>query len=59
MTLQEKIIATSAPASVILIRVAVGAVFLTEGIQKLLFPGENGVGRQFFKGNRSVISMRW
>jgi len=45
MTLQEKIIATSAPAATILIRLAVGAVFLTEGIQKFLFPAENGVGR--------------
>ena len=45
MKLQERIIATSAPAAVILIRLAVGAVFLTEGIQKFLFPDENGVGR--------------
>ena len=37
--------ATIAPASVILIRVAVGSVFLTEGIQKLLFPNDLGVGR--------------
>ena len=36
---------TKAPASVILIRVLVGAVFLTEGIQKFLYPAENGVGR--------------
>jgi putative oxidoreductase len=45
MKLQERIIATSAPTAVILIRLAVGAVFLTEGIQKFLFPVENGVGR--------------
>ncbi len=36
---------TTAPASVILIRMAVGAVFLSEGIQKLLFPNDLGVGR--------------
>ena len=36
---------TNAPGWVVLIRVAVGAVFLSEGIQKFLFPGELGVGR--------------
>jgi uncharacterized membrane protein YphA (DoxX/SURF4 family) len=36
---------TTAPASVILIRIAVGAVFLSEGIQKFLFPNELGAGR--------------
>ena len=36
---------TSAPGWVILIRLAVGAVFLTEGIQKFLFPDALGVGR--------------
>jgi len=45
MTLFQKIISTNAPASVILIRLVVGAVFLTEGIQKFLFPGEVGAGR--------------
>jgi uncharacterized membrane protein YphA (DoxX/SURF4 family) len=30
---------------VILIRLVVGGVFLSEGIQKFLFPNENGVGR--------------
>src|SRR5215813_5074298 len=45
MNLRQNIIATSAPASVILIRLVVGGVFLSEGIQKFLYPGENGVGR--------------
>src|SRR6266542_2680423 len=45
MTFLERIFTTSAPASVILIRLVVGAVFLSEGVQKFLFPGENGVGR--------------
>ncbi|MCI0389776.1 MAG: DoxX family protein [Acidobacteria bacterium] len=45
MALHQKIISTSAPASVILIRLVVGGVFLSEGIQKFLFPAENGVGR--------------
>jgi len=45
MTLFQKIISTNAPASVILIRLVVGAVFLTEGIQKFLFPGALGAGR--------------
>ena len=45
MTLIERIISTTAPAWVILIRLMVGAVFLAEGIQKFLFPGEVGAGR--------------
>jgi putative oxidoreductase len=36
---------TKAPAAVILIRILVGAVFLSEGIQKFLFPDELGTGR--------------
>jgi uncharacterized membrane protein YphA (DoxX/SURF4 family) len=36
---------TRAPASVLLIRVMVGVVFLTEGVQKFLYPDELGVGR--------------
>ena len=41
----ERIISTKAPASVVLIRLAVGAIFLSEGIQKFLFPDMLGVGR--------------
>lgn len=37
--------ATSAPAAVVLIRLAVGSVFLSEGAQKFLFPAEVGAGR--------------
>jgi putative oxidoreductase len=36
---------TAAPASLIVIRIAVGGVFLSEGIQKFLFPNDLGVGR--------------
>ncbi len=36
---------TFAPASTILIRLMVGAVFVSEGIQKFLFPTEIGSGR--------------
>lgn len=36
---------TQASASVVLIRLMVGLVFLSEGIQKFLYPDENGVGR--------------
>jgi uncharacterized membrane protein YphA (DoxX/SURF4 family) len=36
---------TRAPAAVILVRLLVGAVFLSEGIQKFLFPAAQGVGR--------------
>jgi putative oxidoreductase len=36
---------TTAPRATILIRLLVGAVFLSEGIQKFLFPATLGVGR--------------
>jgi uncharacterized membrane protein YphA (DoxX/SURF4 family) len=36
---------TIAPGSVILIRLVVGGVFLSEGIQKFLYPQQLGVGR--------------
>jgi putative oxidoreductase len=45
MKLLRRLMTTAAPASVILIRIAVGSVFLSEGIQKFLFPNELGVGR--------------
>jgi putative oxidoreductase len=41
----QRILKTSAPASLVLIRLVVGAVFLSEGIQKFLFPNDLGVGR--------------
>jgi putative oxidoreductase len=41
----RRLMTTAAPASVILIRVAVGSIFLSEGIQKFLFPAELGAGR--------------
>ena len=34
-----------APAATLLIRLAVGAIFLSEGVQKFLFPDALGVGR--------------
>jgi uncharacterized membrane protein YphA (DoxX/SURF4 family) len=37
--------ASDAPAAVLLIRLLVGAVFVSEGIQKFLFPADLGVGR--------------
>jgi uncharacterized membrane protein YphA (DoxX/SURF4 family) len=45
MNLLLKTIATDAPAATILIRLMVGSVFLSEGIQKFLFPAEVGAGR--------------
>jgi uncharacterized membrane protein YphA (DoxX/SURF4 family) len=41
----EKLLTTNAPAATILIRLMVGAVFLSEGIQKFLFAAEVGAGR--------------
>lgn len=43
--LLHKIQNTQAPALTVLIRILVGAVFLSEGIQKFLYPGELGDGR--------------
>ncbi len=45
MPILERVTHTTAPAAVILIRVLAGTVFLSEGIQKFLFPAELGVGR--------------
>jgi putative oxidoreductase len=43
--LLRKIMSTRAPAAVLLIRLMVGLVFLSEGVQKFLFPADLGVGR--------------
>ena len=45
MKLLYRIIATDESRTTILIRLMVGAVFLSEGIQKFLFPEELGAGR--------------
>jgi putative oxidoreductase len=45
MKLQNFLFSSQAPAATILIRWMVGAVFLSEGIQKFLFPDAQGVGR--------------
>jgi putative oxidoreductase len=41
----RQLIDTNAQRSVILIRIVVGWVFLSEGIQKFLYAAENGAGR--------------
>lgn len=41
----QRLAATNAPRATLLIRLLVGAVFLSEGIQKFLFPGSVGAGR--------------
>jgi putative oxidoreductase len=45
MIMLKRIMTTQAPAATLLIRLAVGAVFLSEGIQKFLFPADIGAGR--------------
>jgi putative oxidoreductase len=45
MRWRERLFDTSAPASVILVRLLVGWVFFSEGVQKFLFPSALGVGR--------------
>jgi putative oxidoreductase len=44
-TMLKKLTASNATAGVWLIRLAIGAVFVPEGIQKFLFPDALGVGR--------------
>jgi uncharacterized membrane protein YphA (DoxX/SURF4 family) len=41
----KRLMATRASPATLLIRLAVGAVFLSEGIQKFLFPDDVGAGR--------------
>ncbi|MBI2835333.1 MAG: DoxX family protein [Acidobacteria bacterium] len=43
--MRKRLIRSDAPATVVLIRLLIGAVFLSEGIQKFLFPGQLGAGR--------------
>ncbi|PYX86095.1 MAG: DoxX family protein [Acidobacteria bacterium] len=45
MKLVEWATASRAPSATVLIRLMVGAVFLSEGIQKFLFPEALGIGR--------------
>src|SRR5450755_2915762 len=45
MNILRRIFATQAPCSTILIRLIVGGTFLSEGIQKFLYPDALGVGR--------------
>ena len=45
MRLISRLMASNAGAAIILVRLTVGAVFLSEGIQKFLFPVALGPGR--------------
>ena len=45
MAFLERIASTNAPAATVLIRIVVGAVFFSEGIQKFIYPNEVGAGR--------------
>jgi uncharacterized membrane protein YphA (DoxX/SURF4 family) len=45
MTFFRSLLATNAPIAVLLVRLIVGGVFLSEGIQMFLFPEALGVGR--------------
>lgn len=45
MTLRDRIVRSDGPAAIVLVRLMVGAVFLSEGIQKFLFPDQLGIGR--------------
>jgi uncharacterized membrane protein YphA (DoxX/SURF4 family) len=41
----RRFLSTNAPASTVLVRLLVGSVFLSEGIQKFLYPAELAAGR--------------
>jgi putative oxidoreductase len=41
----QRLTGSRAPAATVLIRIMIGAVFLSEGVQKFLFPDALGVGR--------------
>jgi putative oxidoreductase len=41
----RRLLSTNAPASTVLVRLLVGSVFLSEGIQKFLYPAELAAGR--------------
>jgi putative oxidoreductase len=41
----RRLLLTQAPPATVLIRLIVGAIFLTEGIQKFLYPADLGAGR--------------
>jgi putative oxidoreductase len=45
MPMMRRLVSTDAPGAVILVRLVVGGIFLSEGIQKFLFPAELGIGR--------------
>ncbi|RPI16697.1 MAG: DoxX family protein [Acidobacteriales bacterium] len=45
MNVLDKLLKTHAPSATLLIRLVVGCVFLSEGIQKFLFSDQLGVGR--------------
>ena len=45
MPSMRKLLSTDAPGAVLLVRLVVGGIFFSEGIQKFLFPGDLGVGR--------------
>lgn len=48
MNVLQRLAASHAPSAVILIRLMVGAVFLSEGLQKFLFPGDPDRGAARF-----------
>lgn len=43
--LLRKMLDSDAPAATLLVRLSVGAVFLSEGLQKFIYPAELGAGR--------------
>jgi putative oxidoreductase len=45
MSLRSRLLGSDAPKAVLLVRLIVGVVFFSEGVQKFLFPDALGVGR--------------
>jgi putative oxidoreductase len=54
-----RILQTRAPAATVLVRLLAGAVFLSEGIQKFLFPVQLGAGRFAKIGIPAVHIIVW
>ena len=45
MVVYQRLVASTAPSATVLVRILVGWVFVSEGIQKFLFPDSLGTGR--------------
>ncbi|WP_232778368.1 hypothetical protein [Salegentibacter sediminis] len=61
MSIFQELINTDHSQTTIIIRLMVGVVFLSEGIQKFLFPTMRGPGwlRSLFRSSKELVNGRW